>query len=55
MHILNGNHEIMNAHGRFRYATPGGLRGFGRWRHLRAVEEALKVRRSKCNVWQSRV
>ena len=43
VHIMNGNHEIMNASGRFRYATPGGFEGFARWRALRAVEGALKV------------
>ncbi|GAB4813892.1 hypothetical protein N2152v2_000938 [Parachlorella kessleri] len=42
VHIMNGNHETMNVHGQFRYATQGGTAGFGRWRHLRAVEEALK-------------
>lgn len=47
MHVLNGNHEVMNAAQQFRYTTLGGLLGFGRWRQLHAVEGALKVCRPK--------
>ncbi|MDP3276694.1 MAG: metallophosphoesterase [Deltaproteobacteria bacterium] len=41
-YVLNGNHEVMNAAGDFRYVTPGGYRDFAetevpvRWRDLLA-------------------
>lgn len=31
LHVLHGNHEIMNAHGDFRYVTHAGLDEFKRW------------------------
>ena len=44
LHILNGNHETMNAGGRFRYATRGGVEGFKRWQTINVMADKLKVR-----------
>ena len=43
LHILNGNHETMNAGGRFRYATRGGVEGFKRWQTINVMADKLKV------------
>jgi len=42
LHVLNGNHEIMNVAGRFRYATAEGLEEFHRWEKVLRFGEKLK-------------
>lgn len=42
VHIMNGNHEIMNIEGDFRYATPLGLDEFQRWAHWFNLGNVLK-------------
>ncbi|KAK2076604.1 hypothetical protein QBZ16_005364 [Prototheca wickerhamii] len=44
VHVLNGNHETMNAAGDFRYALPGGYDEFARFARTHALELALKGR-----------
>lgn len=44
LHVLTGNHETMNAQGRFRYSTPEGTSHFQRWQLIDAMAAALKVR-----------
>mmetsp|Transcript_23224 Transcript_23224/g.59512 ORF Transcript_23224/g.59512 Transcript_23224/m.59512 type:complete len:416 (-) Transcript_23224:168-1415(-) len=43
LYILNGNHEVMNAGGDFRYATRGGGEDFLRWRTWQNLAANLKV------------
>ena len=43
LHVLTGNHETMNAQGRFRYATQDGTAHFQRWHMVDALAAALKV------------
>lgn len=43
LHVLNGNHETMNAAGRFNYATLPGLVDFYQWQLLQSWGIALKV------------
>lgn len=43
LHVLTGNHETMNAQGRFRYATMEGTQLFQRWQRVEALAGALKV------------
>jgi hypothetical protein len=45
VHIMNGNHEIMNMEGDFRYATVAGLEEFRGWAHWFNLGNVLK---SKC-------
>ena len=40
--VMNGNHESMNAAGRFRYSTPGGAADLARWQHWQRVGASLK-------------
>ena len=50
LHVMNGNHESMNVvaaqtpHGRFRYATPGGLETYQRWADTQRFAAGLKLR-----------
>ena len=45
LHVLTGNHETMNAQGRFRYATRQGTAVFERWQVIESMAAALKVRK----------
>ncbi|KAG0627273.1 hypothetical protein M758_2G188000 [Ceratodon purpureus] len=45
VHVMNGNHEIMNIEGDFRYATRAGLEEFRGWAHWFSLGNILK---SKC-------
>ena len=42
LHVLNGNHEIMNVAGRFRYATRRAMDEFYRWEAARLFGMRLK-------------
>ncbi|KAG0614053.1 hypothetical protein M758_6G147800 [Ceratodon purpureus] len=42
VHIMNGNHEIMNMEGDFRYATQRGLDEFRGWAHWFNLGNVLK-------------
>ena len=42
LHVLNGNHEIMNVGGRFRYATEGAMEEFHKWEKLHRYGQKLK-------------
>mmetsp|Transcript_14555 Transcript_14555/g.40964 ORF Transcript_14555/g.40964 Transcript_14555/m.40964 type:complete len:389 (+) Transcript_14555:199-1365(+) len=42
VHVLNGNHEIINAGHRFRYATEGGAADFTRWQSMERLRHRLK-------------
>ena len=42
LYVLNGNHEIMNVQGRFRYAAPGGMKQFRRWEQIERFASKLK-------------
>eukprot|EP00898_Chlorokybus_atmophyticus_P000393 jgi/Chlat1/1354/Chrsp119S00076 len=44
VHVLNGNHEIMNVEGDFRFATAGGCQEFEQWLRWHSYGEALKRR-----------
>lgn len=44
LHVLTGNHETMNAQGRFRYATMEGTQLFQRWQRVEALAGALKAK-----------
>lgn len=46
LHILNGNHEVMNVRGVFRYVTHGGLVDFQRWQLAQRISDSLK---EKCD------
>ena len=39
---MNGNHESMNAAGRFRYSTPAGVADFARWQRWQRLGAGLK-------------
>ena len=43
LHVMNGNHETMNAQGRFRYSTQEGTAVFQRWQLIDSMAAALKV------------
>ena len=42
VHVLNGNHEVMNVAGRFRYATESAMDEFERWEKVRRFGLRLK-------------
>ena len=42
--VMNGNHETLNAAGRFRYAKPAGAEDFRRWRGRQLFGAALKAK-----------
>lgn len=42
VHVMNGNHEIMNIEGDFRYATHAGLDEFRGWAHWFNLGNVLK-------------
>jgi hypothetical protein len=42
LHALNGNHEVMNVQGDFRYVTEDGFRDFGKERSGHAHERAIQ-------------
>lgn len=44
LHVLNGNHEIMNVAGRFRYATEEGMNEFQRWEKISHWAQRLKCK-----------
>lgn len=56
LHVLVGNHETMNAEGRFRYSTPRSTELFGRWQSIEAMAAAWKVSAQHCfweNEWSA--
>lgn len=44
VHVINGNHETLNVHGRFRYASTAGLLDYETWRKMQLFGSAMKVR-----------
>jgi len=42
VYVLNGNHEIMNVSGRFRYSSEEGRREFAQWERVHIFGEKLK-------------
>ena len=49
LHVLTGNHETMNAEGRFRYSTPRSTELFERWQTIEGMPAACKVSARACS------
>jgi hypothetical protein len=50
LHVLNGNHEVMNVEGDFRYVTPDGFRDYASTEavvHQRVIESVPSERRGR--------